>query len=411
MPTNPLPPPLAARPGPRPLPFHLVTQATSLLSSHLALPHWKNGWPVSRENCTTSESELRAIIAGQDSEKFRRALTEESVKRVAAFIKGVELYRRHPYRRALPPPPVVWQRGNVRLLDYGTPGSQGAPLLVVPSLINRAYILDLTERRSLMRWLRARGFRPFLVDWGAPGPAESAYGLEDYIALLLVEALDRVIALAGRPVLLGYCMGGLMALGLAALRETDLKGLILLATPWDFHQPPGAIAPRRQEWLETLLQDFRQLPADLLQIMFALQDPLAVERKFRQFGRLRPGSAAAQNFVALEDWVNDCVPLTAKVADETLGGWYGDNLPGRGTWSIAGQTIDPARIGLPTLIMVPARDRIVPAPQALALLERMKQARLEWGEGGHVGMIIGPRAATSVYQPIGRAVRRMTSST
>ena len=53
-------------------------------------------------------------------------------------------------------------------------------MLVVPSLINRAYILVLAPGRSALRWLAAQGLRPILMDWGAPGPAEARFGLETY---------------------------------------------------------------------------------------------------------------------------------------------------------------------------------------------------------------------------------------
>jgi polyhydroxyalkanoate synthase len=389
-----------------------MTQATSLLSSHLALPHWKSGLVNWKPLFSLQEAELRQQVASSEAGAFHRALSEESARRVAEFLKGVRAYRNHPYRRDLAPMPVVWQQGSSRLIDYGQ-GGGGPPLLLVPSLINRAYVLDLTARRSLLRWLAGQGFRPFLVDWGSPGADEREFGLEDYVAGRLSAMLDHVLAAAGPPVLLGYCMGGLLGLGLAGLRQGDLAGLVLLATPWDFHRPLGRSA-RQLQSLEPALRDalaqFQQMPADLLQILFALQDPGAIERKFRQFAQLRPKSAAARNFVALEDWVNDCVPLTAKVAEETLFGWYGENRPALGQWRVAGQVIDPGRITLPSLVMVPARDRIVPAEQALPLARTLPAAKAVLVEGGHVGMLLGARAVTEIYAVIGRAIRRMARS-
>ena len=86
--------------------------------------------------------------------------------------------RRSPTRRR------SGREGCSRLLDYGAAPEAadpaGPPVLVVPSLINRAYILDLAPGRSLLRWLAAQGLRPLLLDWGAPGPAEAGFGLEDY---------------------------------------------------------------------------------------------------------------------------------------------------------------------------------------------------------------------------------------
>jgi len=61
-------------------------------------------------------------------------------------------------------PPVAWRRGAARLLDYSSTADDGFPILVAPSLINRAYILDLSKKCSLMRHLADFVFRPYLLD-------------------------------------------------------------------------------------------------------------------------------------------------------------------------------------------------------------------------------------------------------
>ncbi len=119
--------------------------------------------------------------------------------------------------------------------------------------------------------------------------------------------------------------------------------------------------------------------------------------------------AAARRFVAVEDWANDCVPLTANVARETFFGWYGANLPGRGLWDVAGQKIEPRRLKHPALVVVPWRDRIVPAESALPLADALPNGRRLIVEGGHVGMLIGARAVTEIYAPIAKAVGKMKS--
>ena len=51
------------------------------------------------------------------------------------------------------------------------------------------------------------------------------------------------------------------------------------------------------------------LPVDALQALFALPDPAAIAAKYRAFGRMDQDGEAARDFVALEDWLNDGVPL------------------------------------------------------------------------------------------------------
>jgi polyhydroxyalkanoate synthase len=327
--------------------------------------------------------------------------SQENASPDAALVAGIAAYRRHPYQRALRDPAVLWQSGSSRLLDYGRAPSRAAgaraPVLFVPSLINRAYVLDLARGRSMMRWLAAHGMRPLLLDWGWPEAAERRFTLTDLIAERLLPAMDAV----GRPVVLaGYCMGGLLTVAAAQLEPAKVAALALLATPWDFRagNPPPKI--------ETLLPQLPGLLAggtlaiDSLQAFFALQDPGQVGAKFRAFGRMDQDSPAAAMFVALEDWLADGIPLAAPVASECLAGWYGDNTPAKGLWRVDGQVIDPASLRVPTLVAIPGRDRIVPPESARALAGLIPGAVTLDVPLGHVGMVAGSRAETLVWPAV-----------
>jgi len=63
-------------------------------------------------------------------------------------------------------------------------------------------------------------------------------------------------------------------------------------------------------------------------------------RKFLAFARMDPTHPKAAAFVALEDWLNDGVPLAAPVARECLAGWYGANTPATGQWRVAGKVVE-----------------------------------------------------------------------
>lgn len=345
--------------------------------------------------------DLRHRLEAVDGEVFRRDLMVEGLDRIDAFLAGVEAYRRHPYRRSLVEPPVIWQEGTTRLLDYAEPGAGGVPVLVVPSLINRAYVLDLTARRSFLRYLAAKGMRPFLVDWGAPGAGEAAFGLEDYISGRLGRILDVVTAKSGPPVVAGYCMGGLLALGLAALRGSDMRGLLLLATPWDFHAPTdrqSRMIDRMRPAFDDAIGLFGGLPTDLLQALFATIEPYGVIRKFIAFGRLAATPGKTREFVALEDWLNDGVPLVATVARQCLFDWYVGNLPAKGEWRLCGLPVVPQAFSKPSLSLIPAHDRIVPPESARALV--LPNGRHLVVPLGHIGMMVGKRASASVHAPI-----------
>jgi polyhydroxyalkanoate synthase len=336
---------------------------------------------------------------------FDQAVAREVFGRLQDLAAGIKTYRGHPYHRDLPEPATLWRDGTTRLLDFRPAGGQ--PVLFVPSLVNRAYILDLSAERSLLRWLAAEtGLRPLLVDWDAPGEAERQFTLTDYVAGRLEDAFEVAHATSpgGAPIAVaGYCMGGLLALALAIRRQDQVSRLALLATPWNFHTERVAqaeAAGRAITAAGALLKSSGELPVDVIQSLFAGLDPFLVLRKFISFAQLDPASDKATQFVALEDWLNDGVPLAGPVAHECLAGWYGENSPHRLQWRIDGEVVDPGSFIKPALVLVPEKDRIVPPLSAEALGHALPDATIEMLPFGHIGMVAGARAKSAVWAPL-----------
>ncbi|HYG86683.1 MAG TPA: alpha/beta fold hydrolase [Azospirillum sp.] len=396
------------RQGPRPLGLHLSTALATLLSSPGALPFLRNGSLPWRPQLADRAAELQSQAAAADPEALRNAVDREVRRRIDRMLTGIERYRHHPYRRDLPDPPVVWAEGATRLLDYGALNrdATGTPVLFVPSLINRHYILDLSSSKSLMRWLAQQGLRPYLIDWGPPGPLERRFTLTDYIAGRLERILDAVVALTARPVpVVGYCMAGLLVVALALRRPREMSGMVLMATPWDFHADDAATAKRAAAFFQPFgpaVEAWGELPVDVLQALFAQLDPLLALKKFSHFARMAPDSPAAEAFVALEDWLNDGVPLAAAVARDVLAGWYGRNDTGRGNWLVGGLPVDPARVTVPTLALIPERDRIVPPASAVALARSIPRAQMIKPPLGHIGMVVSAGAEDGVWHPLAK---------
>ena len=194
-----------------------------------------------------------------------------------------------------------------------------------------------------------------------------------------------------------------MLAALAQRRPNELSALVMLATPWDFHAEDADRVQRQAAAVATMLawaEQWGELPVDALQALFASLDPLLVAKKFAKFAGLDPASHKAESFVALEDWLNDGVPLAGPVAKECLTGWYGDNTPARGRWQIAGEPVDPARLPQPSLHLIPSQDRIVPPASARALASAMPNAEVMQPPLGHIGMMVGGGAERYVWQPL-----------
>ncbi len=388
----------------------------TLASSESAWQFWKRGSPSSKRSSDVPESlnallaEISALDAKAGGGRFEAALHREIGRRLHRLADGVLAYRQSAVHRTLENPPAVWSEGNTRLLDYGAThraarGRKARAVLVVPSLINRWEVLDLTAEKSLLRAMAAAGLRPYLVDWGTPDAEERRFDTTAYVARL-ERALGFVAKRARRaPAVLGYCMGGTLAVALAARQPRRVAGLALLAAPWDFHadRTGHAFLLTAGPLLAQLADKAGELPVDILQTLFWSLDPWLAVKKFGRFLGMDQQGDTARDFVLLEDWLNDGAPLAGPVARECLVGWYGDNLPGRNKWVVGGKRILPSKIRKPSLVMIPSGDRIVPPLSAAALVDPklgLKNATRLDLPLGHIGMVMSGRARELCWTPL-----------
>jgi polyhydroxyalkanoate synthase len=392
------------RQGPRPLALHAFAAWRAYLLA-ATIPNAPKG------------SELESIVIKKlgHTPTERLALTaavlSETCNRWSGFWSGVAKYRSHAFKRPSGDQQVVWQNGQTSILDFA-PESKGPPIIAIPSLINNADVLDLLPRRSLMHALAEAGFRPFLVSWGNPETDAMDWPIDRYVEDRLIPSLNHIFQLTGKhPILMGYCMGGLLAAALASLRPNETKGLALLATPWNFHAPSPKVATSISDlspWFAEASAKSGSVPTDIIQTLFIALDPTLAARKFRNFSELDQTSDEAQLFIAMEDWVNSGPDLAWPVAQTVLEDWYGSNLPHEGLWKVCGKVITPSSISGPILVASPSNDRIVPPTSSRAFAQSANNAKLLDVQAGHVGMIVGSRSKTELWSPLIEWLRLQT---
>ncbi|MEH3040764.1 MAG: alpha/beta fold hydrolase [Sphingomonas paucimobilis] len=318
-----------------------------------------------------------------------RSETLDDPEARAHALAGLRAYQDAPRLPAVPMPDAIARDGRVLLRDYG---GDGRPVVFVPSLINPPFVLDLAPDNSLLRWLAAQGLRVLLVDWGTPTPTDRAMDLGDHAQAVarLCDTLDQP------PLLVGYCLGGTIALAAAAF--APVAGIALIATPWRFDGFGDAgRAAIIEVWTaaQPTAERLGLLPMEMLQAMFWQIDPARTVAKFVRFAELDPAGPAAQAFVALEDWANGGAPIPYAAARELFDDLFDADLPGRARWSVGGRIVSPCP-PVPMVEFVAESDRIVPAASAIGLSDqRIVPA-------GHVGMIVGSRGRGVLWEPLAR---------
>ncbi|MDD1451280.1 alpha/beta fold hydrolase [Sphingomonas sp. H160509] len=208
--------------------------------------------------------------------------TAASPERMTRALAGLRAYQSAPREERPVSRPAIHRVGRVALRDYG---GEGRPVVFVPSLINPPDILDHSLESSLVQWIAKEGFHVWLVDWGSPGNADRDLDLAAHVERLLVPLLQ---ALPAPPVLVGYCLGGTLALGAAAITPT--AGVATIAAPWHFAGYGEGRPTLAATWaaVQPAAAMLGLLPMEVLQAGFWQLDPARTIAKYEAFADLPP---------------------------------------------------------------------------------------------------------------------------
>lgn len=281
---------------------------------------------------------------------------------------------------------VVWRDGATRLLHFPSAATNDrAPVFILPSLINSARIFDLVPERSFLRWMCENGNRDvYVLDWGDLTGNPHGETLPALLQNIILPAMRTVRESHRQGLhLMGYCLGGLLALH-AQKQMPDITSLTLLAMPYDTQQEGDGIAPHIRTWL-ALLQPLMQvqpvIPSSWLYSFFATLPETDTPEKFARITNLSESDPAFRLFLAVEDWAQQAPPVPARLLRECLDALYVDHV-------VATEHL--ARdVRIPTHVVTPENDRIVPPVSALAVVDDLADVTADQPACGHVGAMAG----------------------
>ena len=251
---------------------------------------------------------------------------------------------------AVTPGKVVYRNELIELIQYGatTPGVHPEPILIVPAWIMKYYILDLSPRNSLVRYLVDKGHTVFMISWKNPNEIDRNLGMDDYHNKGIREALSAVGAIVPNVKIhaVGYCIGGtLLSIAAAALaREGDrrLASMTLFAAQTDFSEPGELslfISPSQLSMLEAVMHKSGVLSSDKMGASFALlrSRDLLWTPAINSYVK---GSRAKLN--DLMAWNSDGTRMPWRMHTEYLNQLYLQNDLAGGRFRVNGEPIDLA---------------------------------------------------------------------
>jgi len=302
------------------------------------------------------------------------------------------------------PADVVHTENKWKLLRYrrSRPAKYRTPVLFVPSLINRHYVLDLLPGKSFAEWLLAQGHDVYCIDWGTPGPEDKFLSFDDVADKYLGRAIRKTGA---PPHVLGYCMGGTLAAIHAAAHPESLASLVALAAPVRFSEA-GMLglwtqSPRFEP--KSLVEGLGNVPWQLLQSSFHMLRPTMNLAKAVHMVDRAWDDEFLDGFLALETWGNDNVSFPGEVWRTWVEELYRGDAFARGDFALSGKPALMQNVRCPLLVVSFEHDTIVPRASAAPLLELASSTDKHelHLSGGHVGAVVSRGAAKKLWPALG----------
>lgn len=340
-------------------------------------------------------------IAGFSKHNIIHKYFEDVYARLNFFIE--------PLRESInrTPSEVIKMKGRFDLLHYKspTPAKHKTPILVVGSLINRYYILDLLPKISIIKKLQENGFDVYATDWRTPMSFDKDLTLDSYAHEYVEKAVDKIREINGseKISLFGYCWGGIFSLIYSALHPERVKNLILHATPTDLETKPTSIELWTKKMNpEKLVETFGNIPGQFLNMAFLMRNPIEAALKYtRFFGQPRTMDETMQ-FVAIEDWLYDSRPIIGNVFQKIVEDIYKNNLLIKNKMKVGGKLVDLKKIIMPFLNIVGEKDDLVPPQSSKSINDVIgsKDKKMIEFPTGHVGLCISASAHEKLWPDV-----------
>lgn len=298
----------------------------------------------------------------------------------------------------------VWRDGKVVLYRFMGDKKPTAkiPLLISYALVNRPYMVDLQDDKSIVRNLLARGEDVYIIDWGYPDRSDRFLTLEDYIERFLGGAVDHLRAESGLDAinLLGICQGGAFSLCYASLHPDKIRNLITMVTPVDFHTDDNMLSNwTRGIDVDLFVDTLGNVPADLMNMCYLMLKPWRLfVQKYVGLVDILDDKAAIEDFLRMEKWIFDSPDQAGEAFRQFIKQFYQGNGFVNGGITIGDREVHLGLVEMPVLNIFAEQDHLVPpdASRALkALVGTDDYSELSF-RGGHIGIYVSGRAQKEV---------------
>jgi polyhydroxyalkanoate synthase len=277
------------------------------------------------------------------------------------------------------------------------------PVLIVYALVNRPYMVDLQENRSLVRNLLSLGLDIYLIDWGYPKRGDRFLTIDDHVNGYIDSCIDVICQLHDLEQinLLSICQGGTLSLCYSALHPEKIKNLILMVAPVDFHTEEGMLnlwsgcahGPESMD-VDAMVDALGNIPGDFMNFGYLMLKPFQLNvEKYLGMADILDDEAKLINFLRMEKWIFDSPDQAGETFRQFIKDFYQENKLIKGEIELGGHRVDLTNITMPVLNLYAEKDHLVPPVSSTALEEYIgsDDYTVMSFPVGHIGMYVSGR--------------------
>lgn len=277
------------------------------------------------------------------------------------------------------------------------------PLLISYALVNRPYMVDLQDDRSLVRSLLAQGIDLYLIDWGYPRRLDRFRTLDDYINVYLDQFVDVIRERHGLDAinLLGICQGGVFSLCYAALHPQKVRNLITMVAPVDFHVEDGLLNRwagctygSRAMDVDLMVDAMGNVSGDFMNYGYLMLRPFSLGLgKYVDLIDTMNDPKKLENFLRMEKWIFDSPDQAGEAYRQFMKDFYQGNKLVKGEVELGGERVSLANVTMPVLNIYAEEDHLVPPASSQALGEHVGSEDFTERSFpvGHIGMYVSSK--------------------
>ncbi len=305
---------------------------------------------------------------------------------------------------------VVFSIGKMTLVHYKPlvePSKiSKTPLMITYALINRQYMLNLQDDRSVVKSLLLAGNDVYMIDWGYPTAEDRYMTMDDHINWYMDDCVEYIRKATGakKVNLMGICQGGTFSTIYTAINPNKVNSLVTLVTPIDF-QTNDALLFRwgKDLAIDSMIDAYGVVPGSVMNFSYLILKPYTLSMdKYIKMAPKMYDREFLKNYIRMERWTFDSPDQEGETLRQFIKDLYQGNKLVKGELVIGDKKVDLKNIKCPVLMACGDADHLVPLSASEKFVDYVGSSDATYLHfpTGHIGMFTSSKSQKQIIPSI-----------